>query len=173
MARVMHALHLALAVLPAALALAAAGALVVGIARGRREMFSWGLVLLLAAVAFALPTLGTGWPAFRAIEFTNGYSEIHAARHRTAGIVATGAALAAGAAAWRARRRMAARGGLPRGLALACALLAVGASAAGIWAVVSGWQVRRPELRRDEVWTDRLPVEVGPPRIGSGPPPQD
>ncbi|MCU0224468.1 MAG: hypothetical protein MUF27_10450 [Acidobacteria bacterium] len=166
-------LHLALAAVPALLGLGAAAALVAGIARGRRELFARGLVLLLAAAATALPALLTGWPAWSAVEFTDGYSAVHAARHRTAGVAATGAALVAALVAWRARRRMAARGGLPRGLALACALVATAAALAGAWAVASGWQVRRPELRRDEPRANQLPVETGTPRVGGGPPAQD
>lgn len=166
-------LHLALAAVPALLGLVAAAALAAGIARGRRELFARGLVLLLAAAAMALPALLTGWPAWSAVEFTDGYSAAHAARHRTAGVAATGAALVAALVAWRARRRMAARGGLPRGLALACALIAVTAALAGAWAVASGWQVRRPELRHYEPRANRLPVEMGTPRVGGGPPAPD
>ena len=169
----LHFLHLALAVLPALLVLAAAVALAIGIARGRRDLFARGLVLLLGAAAAALPATLTGWPAWSAIEFTDGYSAVHAARHRSAGVIAAGVALAAAAAAWRARGQMAARGGVRRGLALFCALLAGAAALAGAWAVVSGWQVRRPELRRYESRADQLPIEIGAPRFGSGPPPQD
>jgi hypothetical protein len=165
-------LHLALAALPALLGLGAAATLLAGIARGRRELFARGLVLLLAAAVTALPVLLTGWPAWSAVEFTDGYSAAHAARHRTAGVAATAAALVAALVAWRARSRMAARGGLPRALALACALVAVAAALAAACAVASGWQVRRPELRRYEARANELPVEVGVPRVGGGPPPQ-
>lgn len=165
-------LHLALAVVPALLALAAAFAVVAGIARGRREHFARGLVLLLGAAAAAIPAALSGWPAWSAVEFTDGYSALYAARHRTAGLFATGAALAAALAAWRGRGQMAARGGVRRGLALLCALLAGVSALAAAWAVASGWQVRRPELRRYEARTDQLPVEIGTPRVGSGPPPQ-
>jgi hypothetical protein len=169
----LQVLHLVLAAVPALLGLAAAAALVAGIARGKRDLFARGLVLLLGAALAALPAALTGWPAWNAVEFTDGYSAVHAARHRTAGVAAAGAALAAAAAAWQARRRMAVRGGVQRALALACALLAGVSALAGAWAVVSGWQVRRPELRRYEPRTNQLPVEVGTPRVGSGPPPQD
>ena len=169
----LHFLHVVLAVLPAILALAAALTLAVAIARGQRELFARGLVLLLGAAAAALPATVTGWPAWSAVEFTDGYSAVHAARHRTAGVIAAGAALAAAAVAWRARGQMRARGGVKRGLVLTCAVLATAAALLGTWAVASGWQVRRPELRRYEARTNQLPVEIGTPRIGSGPPPQD
>jgi len=166
-------LHLVLAVLPALLGLAAAAALAAGILRGKRDLFARGLVLLLAAAVAALPATLTGWPAWSAVEFADGYSAVHAARHRNAGVIAFGSALAAVPVAWRARRQMSARGGVKRGLALTCALLAGVSALAGAWAVGSGWQVRRPELRRYQPITNQLPVEIGTPRVGSGPPPQD
>ncbi len=167
------ALHLLLAVVPGLFALAAAVALAVGVARGRRELFARGLALLLGAAACALPATLTGWPALNAVAFADGYSAAHAETHRTAGLFATGAAVLAGAVAWRARGRMKARGGVTRGLALASALAAAVAALLGAWAVVSGWQVRRPELRHYEVRTNQLPVERGTPRVGSGPPPPE
>jgi hypothetical protein len=166
-------LHLVLAAVPALLGLAAAAVLAAGIARGKRDLFARGLALLLGAALAALPATLSGWPAWSAVEFTDGYSAVHAARHRTAGVVAAGAAVVAAAAAWCARRQMSARGGIQRALALTCLLLAGASALSGAWAVVSGWQVRRPELRRYEAHTNQLPVEIGTPRVGSGPPPQD
>lgn len=166
-------LHLLLAVVPGLLALAAAVALAAGIVRGRRELFARGLALLLGAAACAVPATLTGWPAWGAVAFADGYSAAHAEAHRTAGLFAAGAAVLAAAVAWRARSRMKARGGVSRALALVTALVAAVAALLGAWAVGSGWQVRRPELRNYEARTNELPVERGTPRVGSGPPPQD
>ncbi len=166
-------LHLLLGTLPALLATGAATALLIGLARGRRGAFDAGLGLLVAAAAVSVVATLAGWPAWRVAEFADGYSAGQALRHRDAGLLSALAALLAGAVAWRIRRRVRRRGGVTRGFAIIAAGLAVIAAATAGWATLSGFAVRRPELRPARTAAGQPPVERGIPRVGGGPPPQE